>query len=124
MSETKVPLQPEPEYHPPQAPPEYGRGMYSGQPQPPPPQSYNMQPPQQQSFNMQPPQPPPAKTPAQIGDEYRSALYAQCAAGVHEPTTKFGVCGIITAVVCFPIGLICLFIDTEQKCNRCGIKLR
>ncbi|PBK78339.1 hypothetical protein ARMSODRAFT_947232 [Armillaria solidipes] len=114
MNETKAPLQPEPEYHPPQAPPEYGRAMYSGQPQPPP----------QQSYNMQPPQPPPPRTPAQIGDEYRSALYAQCAAGVHEPTTKFGVCGIITAVVCFPIGLICLFIDTEQKCNRCGIKLR
>ncbi|KAK0463962.1 uncharacterized protein EV420DRAFT_1638880 [Desarmillaria tabescens] len=121
MSEPKAPLQPEPQYqHPSQPPPEYGRGMYPGQPQPPPPQqqSYNMHPPQQP-----PPQAPP-KTPAQIGEEYRSALYAQCAAGVHEPTTKFGICGIITAVVCFPIGLICLFMDTEQKCNRCGIKLR
>ncbi|KAK0210925.1 hypothetical protein DFS33DRAFT_1378901 [Desarmillaria ectypa] len=116
MSEIKPPLQPEPQYQSPQPPPEYGGSMYAGQPQPPLPQ--------QQSSNMQPPQQAPQRTPAQIGDEYRSALYAQCAAGVHDPTTKFGICGIITAVICFPIGLICLFMDTEQKCDRCGAKLR
>ncbi|KAJ7285745.1 hypothetical protein C8J57DRAFT_1285688 [Mycena rebaudengoi] len=60
---------------------------------------------------------------AQIGEEYRAQLYARCAQGIHEPTTKYGICGIITAVVCFPIGLICLFTDTEQRCDRCGIKL-
>jgi peptidoglycan/LPS O-acetylase OafA/YrhL len=67
-------------------------------------------------------------------------VFARCAQGIHEPTTKYGICGIITAVVCFPIGLICLLYvsppllpvlvvilprstDTEQKCARCGIKL-
>ncbi|KAJ7905593.1 hypothetical protein B0H14DRAFT_2660815 [Mycena olivaceomarginata] len=59
----------------------------------------------------------------QVGEQYRAQLYAQCAQGIHQPTTKYGVFGIITAVVCFPIGLICLFVDTEQKCDRCGIKL-
>uniref|UniRef100_A0A0W0FAG3 Uncharacterized protein n=1 Tax=Moniliophthora roreri TaxID=221103 RepID=A0A0W0FAG3_MONRR len=75
---------------------------------------------------MQPPpvqmQPAP-KTPAQIGEEYRAALFAQCAQGIHEPKTSYGPCGIITAVLCFPCGLICLFTDTEQKCSRCGVKL-
>ncbi|CAK5277364.1 unnamed protein product [Mycena citricolor] len=65
----------------------------------------------------------PTMTPAEIGEQYRAGLYAQCAQGVHQPTTKYGVCGIITAVVCFPIGLICLFSDSEQKCDRCGVKL-
>ncbi|THU88412.1 hypothetical protein K435DRAFT_761920 [Dendrothele bispora CBS 962.96] len=60
---------------------------------------------------------------AQLGDQYRSALFAQCAQGNHQPETKYGVCGIITAVVCFPCGLICLFSDTEKKCSRCGITL-
>ncbi|KAJ7097824.1 hypothetical protein B0H15DRAFT_623061 [Mycena belliarum] len=66
---------------------------------------------------------PSQRSAAQVGEEYRAQLFAQCAQGIHQPTTKYGVCGIITAVVCFPIGLICLFTDTEQKCDRCGIKL-
>ncbi len=33
---------------------------------------------------------------------------ARCARGDHDVETKYGVCGIITAVVCFPCGLICL----------------
>ncbi|KAF7305073.1 hypothetical protein MKEN_01222300 [Mycena kentingensis (nom. inval.)] len=60
---------------------------------------------------------------AAIGEQYRHALFAACAQGNHSPTTKYGVCGIITAILCFPIGLICLFTDTEQRCDRCGIKL-
>jgi hypothetical protein len=28
--------------------------------------------------------------------------------GQHDPVTRYGVCGIITAILCFPIGLICL----------------
>lgn len=68
-------------------------------------------------------------------------VYARCAQGIHQPTTKYGICGIITAVVCFPCGLICLLYvsvsspershlidlshstDTEQKCAQCGIRL-
>lgn len=37
-----------------------------------------------------------------------TAVFAMCAAGNHDVTTKYGVFGIIMAVVCFPCGLICL----------------
>ncbi|KAJ7449900.1 hypothetical protein FB451DRAFT_1410687 [Mycena latifolia] len=84
----------------------------------PPPQNY---PQPQQGYAPQPQ--PQQRTAAQVGEDYRAQLFAQCAQGIHQPTTKYGICGIITAVVCFPIGLICLFTDTEQKCDRCGIKL-
>ncbi|KAJ7788036.1 hypothetical protein B0H14DRAFT_3504672 [Mycena olivaceomarginata] len=60
---------------------------------------------------------------AQIGENFRGQLFAQCAQGIHQPTTKYGVFGIITAVVCFPCGLIALCIDVERKCDRCGINL-
>ncbi|KAF9053794.1 hypothetical protein BDZ89DRAFT_938703 [Hymenopellis radicata] len=80
--------------------------------------SVYMQPPPQQTAKSAEP-----KTAAQIGEEYRAALFAQCAQGIHQPKTSYGLCGIITGVICFPIGLICLFMDTEQKCDRCGVKL-
>ncbi|KAJ7581256.1 hypothetical protein C8J56DRAFT_794447 [Mycena floridula] len=81
--------------------------------------------PMQPINNLQPPQAPQMpKSASQIGEEYRAQLFARCAQGAcMSLTTKYGVCGIITAVVCFPIGLICLFMDTEQKCARCGIRL-
>ncbi|KAJ7430720.1 hypothetical protein B0H11DRAFT_2083542 [Mycena galericulata] len=88
---------------------------YAPQPQAYAPQGYAPQP--------QPQSNPSQRSAAQVGEDYRAQLFAQCAQGIHQPTTKYGVCGIITAVVCFPIGLICLFTDTEQKCDRCGIKL-
>ncbi|KAJ2914013.1 hypothetical protein MD484_g6390, partial [Candolleomyces efflorescens] len=62
-------------------------------------------------------------TAAERGELYRSELYGRCAAGVHEPSTKFGPCGIITAIVCFPIGLLCLLVDNERRCTVCGVKL-
>ncbi|KAJ4475217.1 hypothetical protein C8J55DRAFT_517635 [Lentinula edodes] len=67
--------------------------------------------------------PPHVMSVEQAGEQYRTQLFAQCAQGIHDPDTKYGVCGIITAVVCFPIGLICLFTDTEQRCHRCGVRL-
>ena len=36
------------------------------------------------------------------------AVMNMCAAGNHDYTKKYGVCGIITAIICFPCGLICL----------------
>ncbi|KAJ3768766.1 hypothetical protein FB446DRAFT_254492 [Lentinula raphanica] len=72
---------------------------------------------------MSQPQSIPGPQPQVVGDQYRAHLFAQCAQGIHDPHTKYGVCGIITAVVCFPIGLICLFTDREQRCHRCGIRL-
>ena len=37
-----------------------------------------------------------------------SAVLAQCARGQHQVTKKYGVCGIICAVLLFPCGLLCL----------------
>ncbi|KAK7467216.1 hypothetical protein VKT23_004274 [Stygiomarasmius scandens] len=99
--------------------------MSSPPPQQPSPAYTSPYPPQGQSYPQDQPvntQPPPMSN-AQLGDQYRSALFAQCAQGIHQPETKYGVCGIITAVVCFPCGLICLFSDTEKKCSRCGVIL-
>jgi hypothetical protein len=36
-------------------------------------------------------------------------VYAQCARGNHDETTSFGLCGIICAILLFPIGLIFLW---------------
>ncbi|KAI0273723.1 hypothetical protein BC834DRAFT_785015, partial [Gloeopeniophorella convolvens] len=57
------------------------------------------------------------------GQQYRNQLFARCARGDHEVTTSFGLCGIICAILLFPIGLIFLCIDTEKKCVRCGVRL-
>ncbi|KAF8970567.1 hypothetical protein BDZ97DRAFT_1789819 [Flammula alnicola] len=83
-------------------------------------------------------------TSADIGAQYQAELFARCARGDHQWTTKFGLCGIITAIVrlvfaahsswtsilipqfqqcCFPIGLICLFLDTDEECSRCGVRM-
>ncbi|KIY43358.1 hypothetical protein FISHEDRAFT_27226, partial [Fistulina hepatica ATCC 64428] len=58
---------------------------------------------------------------AQVGEQYRAELFAQCAKGVHDPTNEYGMCGIITAIVFFPIGLICLFSGRKKRCTRCGV---
>ncbi|KAI0696020.1 hypothetical protein BC835DRAFT_1272470 [Cytidiella melzeri] len=59
----------------------------------------------------------------QMGSQYQAQLLARCARGEHDVEKKYGPCGIITAVICFPIGLIALFIDVERKCSRCGVRL-
>ncbi|CAA7264402.1 unnamed protein product [Cyclocybe aegerita] len=61
---------------------------------------------------------------ATLGQQYRDQLFAQCALGNHEKTTRYGICGIISSIVLFPLGLICLFIDKEKKCARCGVSLK
>ncbi|KAF8233675.1 hypothetical protein L208DRAFT_1395418 [Tricholoma matsutake] len=65
----------------------------------------------------------PAMSAAQVGEQYRAELFARCAKGIHEPQRKYGVCGIITAIACFPLGLICLFADSNKVCARCGVRL-
>ncbi|RDX53409.1 hypothetical protein OH76DRAFT_1479858 [Lentinus brumalis] len=57
------------------------------------------------------------------GKTYQENLMSMCASGQHEPTKKYGIFGIIMAVVCFPCGLICLFKDVENRCVRCGAKV-
>lgn len=61
-----------------------------------------------------------APTAAQVGDQYRQELMAQCAQGRHQVQKKYGVCGIICAVCLFPIGLFCLLCDVKKTCARCG----
>ncbi|KAF7763662.1 hypothetical protein Agabi119p4_8199 [Agaricus bisporus var. burnettii] len=45
---------------------------------------------------------------------------ALCQQGHHAITTRYGPCGIITAVILFPIGLLALLVDVEKRCTRCG----
>ncbi|KAJ8475102.1 hypothetical protein ONZ45_g15720 [Pleurotus djamor] len=45
----------------------------------------------------------------ELGRQYQAAMYARCAQGMHDPTTKYGACGIIAAILLFPIGLIFLW---------------
>ncbi|KAJ7076666.1 hypothetical protein B0H15DRAFT_955523 [Mycena belliarum] len=68
----------------------------------------------QQGFAAQP-QPQGQMSPAQVGEEYRGQLFAQCAQGNHQPSKKYGVFGIIVAVVCFPCGLLALLVDVETN---------
>ncbi|KIK66852.1 hypothetical protein GYMLUDRAFT_913406 [Collybiopsis luxurians FD-317 M1] len=64
------------------------------------------------------------KSQSQIqGEQYQTQLLALCAQGNHDPETKYGACGIITAICCFPIGLICLFTDRQKRCARCKVLL-
>ena len=37
------------------------------------------------------------------------AVFALCAQGQHDVTNKYGVVGIILAIVCFPCGLFALW---------------
>jgi len=43
----------------------------------------------------------------------------RCANG-HSLRTDYGACGIITAILLFPIGLFALLIDRRSVCTRCG----
>jgi len=98
---------------PTQQPPEY-------LPAPPTP-AYPMQP--QQYPTMTAPVYNPMAIQAAVGEQYHQGLFAQCATGNHDRDTKYGACGIITAVICFPIGLLALFIDREVRCARCSVRL-
>jgi hypothetical protein len=48
-------------------------------------------------------------------------VYA-CAGG-HTPYTPVPITGILWAVLCFPIGLICLFSEMQTRCSVCGAML-
>ncbi|KAF9568275.1 hypothetical protein CPC08DRAFT_453940 [Agrocybe pediades] len=49
--------------------------------------------------------------------------YAECAKGNHDAKRSFGTCGVVAAILLFPFGLICCFMDSEKKCTRCGVVL-
>ncbi|KAJ3514946.1 hypothetical protein NLJ89_g2065 [Agrocybe chaxingu] len=89
--------------------------VHQAQNQGPPPPMYAAAPP--------PMGPQPVITNVALGSQYQAELFGRCARGYHEPTTKFGPCGIITAIFCFPIGLLCLFADRHKQCARCGAHL-
>ncbi|KAF8274930.1 hypothetical protein EI94DRAFT_1824976 [Lactarius quietus] len=69
------------------------------------------------------PGPPGPQSANWNADQYRTQMFALCARGEHDVVTSFGLCGIICAILLFPIGLIFLCIDTEKKCARCGVRL-
>ncbi|KIM79558.1 hypothetical protein PILCRDRAFT_560100 [Piloderma croceum F 1598] len=60
---------------------------------------------------------------ALIGEEYHRQLLARCAQGNHEPKRHYGILGIVFAVILFPVGLLCLVLDSEQKCARCQVRI-
>ncbi|GLB34875.1 putative uncharacterized conserved protein (DUF2367) [Lyophyllum shimeji] len=43
-----------------------------------------------------------------------------CVQGHHDTTLRFGLCGILMAIIFFPVGLLCLCLDTRRVCVRCG----
>ncbi|EJF63325.1 hypothetical protein DICSQDRAFT_179313 [Dichomitus squalens LYAD-421 SS1] len=57
------------------------------------------------------------------GAQYQQQLFAMCAQGNHDVTTKYGIGGIIVSVVCFPCGLFALLCDQEKRCVRCGVRV-
>ncbi|KAK7692010.1 hypothetical protein QCA50_005415 [Cerrena zonata] len=57
----------------------------------------------------------------EIRNQFQAQLFARCARGDHEIIKKYGKGGIICAVICFPVGWICLLLDVQKKCSRCGV---
>ncbi|KAH7101585.1 hypothetical protein BKA62DRAFT_703399 [Auriculariales sp. MPI-PUGE-AT-0066] len=43
------------------------------------------------------------------GRRYEQQLLARCAIGEHAPKYTYGPCGIISSVLLFPVGLVCLW---------------
>ncbi|KAK7692011.1 hypothetical protein QCA50_005416 [Cerrena zonata] len=77
--------------------------------------------PQHSNVNGWPVTPPPTEmSDAQLGTMFQNQLYARCARGDHSLDSKHGVVGIICAILLFPIGFTCFFLDVERKCERCG----
>ena len=84
----------------------------------------------------QPGPPPPAQVPGAYGAAPAGGFAGQPVAyGYgHAPAvpggcphrnlhTSFTCCGITTAVLCFPIGLICCLAKPEKRCRDCGLLL-
>ena len=106
-------------------PPVYDASLLQNPPQGPPPAAWPQYPPQQSPLQQTPYNLTPQQHNARIGQEYRDGrkypfsssvlnsesprpVLAQCANGVHDAHTSYGVLGIICAIVFFPIGLLCL----------------
>ncbi|THV06301.1 hypothetical protein K435DRAFT_743767 [Dendrothele bispora CBS 962.96] len=105
-----------------QQPQTYQQTQPHVQPQPYPPQPYQ-QPlypaPNQQPIYVVQNQP----SNLEVGERYRSQLWAMCARGAHDPETRYGCGGIVIAIIFFPLGLIALAVDRQKKCARCGIRM-
>jgi hypothetical protein len=41
----------------------------------------------------------------------------------HERNSSFGLVGILAAILWFPLGVACLFVDRKVRCTRCGVIL-
>ncbi|KAI8986061.1 hypothetical protein BD414DRAFT_461442 [Trametes punicea] len=67
--------------------------------------------------------PPQAAGAAMPGAQYQERLMAMCASGNHDIEKHHGIAGIIGAIICFPIGLLCLLLDVEKRCVRCGVRV-
>ncbi|KAH7888896.1 hypothetical protein F5I97DRAFT_764089 [Phlebopus sp. FC_14] len=43
--------------------------------------------------------------------------------GAHVTQTKFGILGILAAIVWFPLGIGLCLLDRQVKCKRCGLTI-
>ncbi|KAF9241878.1 hypothetical protein BU15DRAFT_73216 [Melanogaster broomeanus] len=43
--------------------------------------------------------------------------------GGHIPQTKFGILGVLAAIVWFPLGIGLCLLDRRVKCRRCGVTI-
>ncbi|KAF9462521.1 hypothetical protein BDZ94DRAFT_721370 [Collybia nuda] len=49
--------------------------------------------------------------------------HPSCPGGNHDRKTIFKPCGVLAAVFLFPIGLVCLVVDSDEVCKKCGLDL-
>ncbi|XP_060560290.1 membrane protein BRI3-like [Ruditapes philippinarum] len=43
--------------------------------------------------------------------------------GIGYPHTSFTICGILLAIIFFPLGILCCLMLTEKRCSHCGAGL-
>ncbi|KAJ9088556.1 hypothetical protein DSO57_1021828 [Entomophthora muscae] len=56
---------------------------------------------------------------AQNKGNFQAAPNNCSAGGSHEFEDSYKTCGIVWAVLCFPLGLACLYSMREHKCKKC-----
>ncbi|XP_038066147.1 brain protein I3-like [Patiria miniata] len=84
----------------------------------PPAQGYSDYPPPQQGY---PAQPPPATQVTVTQPTTQVVVVGNCPV-CHAGTMvdEFTTCGILLAIFCFPLGVICCLMMKERVCTHCG----
>ncbi|EJU04139.1 hypothetical protein DACRYDRAFT_20764 [Dacryopinax primogenitus] len=64
--------------------------------------------------------PPNMQPPVYVQGMPPTDLRGICLRQGHVPVESFGAMGIVAAICCFPIGIICCIMDRREQCSRCG----